>query len=72
MRRIRVHIDIPNKTVVVKRGFFGSAVQYSGGWLDDYSIAEIIKHFEEEEDGRRVDATELDKLFETFTKEAIS
>lgn len=56
MRRIRVHIDIPNKpnkTVVVKRGFFGSAVQYSGGWWDDYSIAEIIKHFEEEEDGRR-------------------
>lgn len=43
MRRIRVHIDIPNKTVVV----------YSGGWWDDYSIAEIIKHFEEEEDGRR-------------------
>lgn len=52
MRRIRVYIDIPNKTVVVKRGFFGSAVQCSGGWWDDYSIAEIIKHFEEEEDGR--------------------
>lgn len=52
MRRIRVYIDIPNKTVVVKRGFFCSAVQYSGGWWDDYSIAEIIKHFEEEEDGR--------------------
>lgn len=53
MRRIRVHIDIPNKEVVVKRGFFGSTVRYSGGWWDDYSIAEIIKHFEEEEDGRR-------------------
>lgn len=63
MRRIRVYIDIPNKTVVVKRGFFGSAVQYSGGWWDDYSIAEIIKH---------VDATELDKLFETFAKEVTS
>lgn len=52
MRRIRVHIDIPNKEVVVKRVFFGSTVRYSGGWWDDYSIAEIIKHFEEEEDGR--------------------
>lgn len=52
MRRIRVHIDIPNKEVIVKRGFFGSTVRYSGGWWDDYSIAEIIKHFEEEEDGR--------------------
>lgn len=53
MRKIRVYIDIPNKTVVVRRGRFGPATQYSGGWWDDYSIAEIVKHFETEEKERK-------------------
>lgn len=47
--KIIVKVDKKHRTVMVKRGLFGTWSQFSGDFWGNYSIREIVRIFQERE-----------------------
>lgn len=47
INKLHVSINHDDKTITIKRGWFGKEIVFSGGYYTACTIDEVIKEFEE-------------------------